>query len=222
MGIDFSNSFPVDRGLGYPCQVIKMNGRTHAITGGLITGALLTANTAPTTDTFVLMVVGTLGALLPDIDRTNTDITQMITRSESKSSFMQNIFKISILNIAGILLSLYVFKNSYPLILGVYLSLASLTSHRTLTHSLLSLGIVMGLVFLITANQPVTIALGIGYGVHLLEDMLTKAGIAVLYPIGKKIKLPIVTTPFAESMFLMGASLICIVKMVVNYSTALQ
>jgi len=160
------------------------------------------------------MVIGTLGALLPDIDRSNTNITHMITRSESKSSLIQNSVKIGILIIFGILLSLYVFKNAYPLILGVYLSLASLTSHRTRTHSLLSLGIVLGLMFLITGNQLATIALGIGYGVHLLEDMLTKAGVAILYPLGKKIKIPMVTTPFVETMFLTGVSLICIIKMV--------
>jgi|GEM_PF-3247153 len=189
-----------------------MKGRTHAITGGLIAGATLTANSAITANTLVLIGIGVVGALLPDIDRTNTEITHMITRSQSKSSLLQNIFKISILSLLGLLLSVCVFKNTYPLILGVYLSLASLTPHRSLTHSLLSLGIVTGLVFLITAKPPANIALGLAYGVHLLEDMVTKAGIQVLYPIyGKKISIPIVTTPFAESLFLIVVFLICII-----------
>jgi len=190
-----------------------MKGRTHGITGGLIAGAALTANSGINQDTLVLITIGIAGALLPDIDRTNTKITHGITRSDSKSSLIQNILKIGILNIAGLLLSVYVFKNNYPLILGVYLSLASLTSHRTLTHSLLSLGIVTGLMFLMTNNELAALALGIGYGVHLLEDMLTKAGIAFLYPIGKKISIPLVTTPLAEYIFLTSVSIICIIVM---------
>jgi len=190
-----------------------MKGRTHGITGGLIAGAALTANSGINQDTLVLITIGIAGALLPDIDRTNTKITHGITRSDSKSSLIQNILKIGILNIAGLLLSVYVFKNNYPLILGVYLSLASLTSHRTLTHSLLSLAIVTGLMFLMTNNELAAVALGIGYGVHLLEDMLTKAGIAVLYPIGKKLGLPLVTTPLAEYIFLTSVAIICIVIM---------
>lgn len=210
----FADFFPKPKRMGQPWLVSDMKGRTHAITGGFIAGATLTANSVITADTLVLIGIGVVGALLPDIDRTNTEITHMITRSHSKSSLVQNIVKLSILNLLGILFSVYVFNNVYPLIFSVYLSLASLTSHRSLTHSLLSLGIVTGLMFLITANTLVTFALGLGYGVHLLEDMLTKAGIPVLYPISKKISLPLVTTPFAESIFSMGIALICIVRIV--------
>jgi len=56
--------------------------------------------------------------------------------------------------------------------------------HRTLTHSLLALGI--SSYFLYTFNEQLGILWGINYFTHLFLDSLTKAGVPFLYPLKKK------------------------------------
>jgi len=201
---------------------IIMKGTTHAITGALIATTILSKSSINITSIDSILSIGTIalgggiGALIADIDLTNSKITHYITRSNSNNPFIQNIYKICILNTVGFISSVFIVNNFYPLLLAMFLSLLTITPHRTLSHSLCSLSIVVGLLSLIFTNKVVVFAIGIGYMVHLIEDMLNVTGVPLLYPIySKKIKIPIVTSELMEYIFLIIISLFCIVKIVI-------
>ena len=186
-----------------------MKGKTHAITAAFITTAVLKLPMEVTS--IPIIMAGTIGALVPDIDITNSKITHMITHNNSNNILIQNLLKFIILNLLGLIGCLFYSKNIYPLLLSAFLSILSLTEHRTLSHSLLSLGIVVWLVSMIIPNKQIAIAVGLGYLIHLLEDMLNVTGTPLLYPIIiKKQRIPIITNKVAEFVFCVITSSACL------------
>jgi len=128
-----------------------MMGRTHALLGALAAGALL-PSASP--DRLALwMALGAFGALLPDLDA-----------SESK---------IKRLSLGGITpfapLSLALNRR-----FGHRGALHSLLGWGLASLLFLPLGLFLGL--------GVPVALSLGYGSHLVADACTKSGIPALYP----------------------------------------
>lgn len=190
-----------------------MKGTTHAITGALLAAAILEPSVTVRSMSTVL-ACGGIAALIPDIDLTNSKITHYITRNRSNSAIIQNILKISILNIIGFITSIYIFNSLYPLILSTFLSALSLTPHRTLSHSVLSLGVILFLLSKIITNNQILLAIGIGYASHLLEDMLNVTGVPLLYPIYfKKQRIPIVRDEITELIFCIVISALSLFKL---------
>ena len=74
-----------------------MKGKTHAITGALITTAILRPSTA--SDIGIVLATGAIGALIPDIDISTSKITHYITNTKINSPLIQTIIKIVVLNI---------------------------------------------------------------------------------------------------------------------------
>lgn len=67
------------------------------------------------------------------------------------------------------------------LLTGLVLLASAFLPHRTVTHSLLGLGVISLLASQIVPSYWVYVAMG--YAMHLAEDMLTPAGIPILWPI---------------------------------------
>lgn len=72
--------------------------------------------------------------------------------------------------------------------------------HRGVTHSLLGLGIVAIIGFLLASLlgmreiPAVTWALGLGYASHLGADLITNRGIPACWPVAKRFVIPVTTT----------------------------
>lgn len=193
-----------------------MKGTTHAITGALITATILPLTT--TSDVGIALAVGAIGALIPDIDISTSKITHYITNTKINSPVIQTILKISVLNIIGLVTSIYLTNNFYPLLLSIFLSMISLTKHRTLSHSLISSTIIIGLLNIITTNKLVVYSIGIGYLVHLIEDMLNITGVPLLYPIyTRNQKVPIITNDTSECIFKIIVIVLCLINIFEKY-----
>ena len=78
----------------------------------------------------------------------------------------------------------------------------ALFGHRTVTHSLLALG-VLGWTAWTLGGPAVGTGLLLGYGSHLLADALTPAGVPLLWPVKWRVGLGLVRTGgAAETVFL--------------------
>lgn len=79
-----------------------------------------------------------------------------------------------------------------------------LFSHRGFFHSILALLLFSLLGFYFLHNKMYFYAIAIGYGSHLLSDMISKQGIMLFYPFSKKKMNGFVTTGgFLEMIFLL-------------------
>ncbi|MCV2526163.1 MAG: metal-dependent hydrolase [Candidatus Lightella neohaematopini] len=69
-----------------------------------------------------------------------------------------------------------------------------LFGHRSLTHSLLLIIIMMIYISISKINVPIDViyAMVIGYISHIIADMLTPAGIPLFWPYSKKFSIPII------------------------------
>lgn len=65
--------------------------------------------------------------------------------------------------------------------------------HRTITHSVLGLGLFM-MLFNLFIPQKYLPMIAVGYISHLLTDMLNPSGISLLWPLSKRFRIPIVRT----------------------------
>lgn len=63
--------------------------------------------------------------------------------------------------------------------------------HRTLTHSLIFIGITVVMLLLLHIQWPYLVAAAMGMLSHIVLDMLTKQGVTLFFPIEKKISFPI-------------------------------
>lgn len=98
-----------------------------------------------------------LGSLLPDIDSDEGTLRQMTGTARSNGCF-------------GLLASL---------------GISAITGgHRALTHTLLVTGTIAGVAWWIHA--PWLMAFAIGYVAHIVADMLTRAGVPLLWPISDR------------------------------------
>lgn len=139
------------------------------------------------------LVICSLGSLLPDIDHPKSIINKYILPMKNKN------FKIAIyvtLGVFIIILNYFYFYNNYLMVVGIFLILIGASAHRDgITHSLTGMLCFLGVFGFLATNykfKELIIPFAIGYGAHLLGDMFTNRGIALLFPFKKKkFKMPL-------------------------------
>lgn len=81
---------------------------------------------------------------------------------------------------------------------GVSKLIKSVFGHRGITHSFLGMGIISLLIYFLLDHYNLSLKIltmfNLGYLSHLLTDLITKAGVPLLYPYKKKIKIPLIRT----------------------------
>ncbi|MCM0651054.1 metal-dependent hydrolase [Clostridium swellfunianum] len=168
-----------------------MNGKTHAGIG-LATYVALSDRLPGGFSYFGLGVV-LLASLLPDIDHPKSIINRYILPFKNKAA------KVTLYLCSGIIVLyfdyLYTNQPAYKA-LGAALIAVGFSSHREgLTHSLLGLitfSFIAGYIGSKYNLNTITTHFILGYGTHLLCDMLTNRGVPLFYPFrNKKVKLPI-------------------------------
>lgn len=148
-----------------------MTGRSHIVIGLAATATI--SNGFKGILLFIPFAV--LGSLIPDID------------TEKKSLIKSN--KIIALFVVITFLYLYFNQNNKNAQLGIASTLIicfvySRTKHRTLSHSLLGLSILILPISLISSTGSFYFVLG--YISHLVSDSITVSGVPFFYPLSKK------------------------------------
>lgn len=162
-----------------------MKGKTHAGIGGVT--FLLVCDKLPGKFSYIGLIIVMLASLVPDIDHPKSIINKYILPFKNKTTK----------TVVYICLALIVFWVDYLYVgalalkvLGVTLILVAFSSHRNgLTHSLM--GFIMFTFISNYIGEEYKISnmsnyFMIGYGMHLLCDMLTKMGVPLFYPLTKK------------------------------------
>ncbi len=146
-----------------------MNATTHAVFGvAALAGSFLLAGEAPPPYAYPVAVIA---AWIPDVDNPRSRLGNGLSRTKS-----------SILNAIVCPVS-WVLR-------AVSFALFSTVGHRTLTHSLLGLGIFVVLVSPTATLAPdLFVALVAGYASHLVADALNTKGVPLLWPMGRRIRL---------------------------------
>lgn len=161
-----------------------MMGRTHMMIG-MVAGAVLESH-APGLGVLKGMLIGAVAGAVPDFDHPNSKATRSIAPIALGGSRRYTLAVMSL----GIM---YLAWKGYLPYQGVmasacWLLVAAFSKHRGITHSLLGL---------VCATYAVQSWLGtswtvfaVGYGSHLLADMLTDRGVPLLWPLKFDFSLP--------------------------------
>lgn len=151
--------------------MIKLCGRTHLIIGA--TSALVLIN-PKVNDLSVTFSFAVIGSLLPDIDIKSSPVRKPIT-----------IFSVFIIFYYLLVLNNYSFTLQsiigLAIMLGFSIYIILLSSHRTITHSIMGFLVYLAAVGLSYPNG--TEPFLAGYLSHLAADSITKSGIPLFYPI---------------------------------------
>jgi inner membrane protein len=171
-----------------------MTGKTHAGIGAVSYVAL--CDKIPGGFRYFGLAVVLVASLLPDIDHPKSILNKYILPFKNKAA------KITLYACSGIITLWfnYLYQDSKILTaIGFSFLIIALSSHRNgLTHSLLGLIIfaaILGYVGNAYQMPSLIYSFMIGYGMHLLCDMLTNRGIPLFYPFkNKKVKFPFTYT----------------------------
>lgn len=150
-----------------------MNAVTHSVFGaGALAGASLVLGLEPAWYAYPVAVVA---ALAPDLDNPRSKLGNGLSKMRSP------------------LLNLLTRPLSW-LLRAVSFTLFNTVGHRTLTHSLLGLGVFALLAWLLWRAMPgpgneLFIALVAGYASHILADSLNTRGVPLLWPAGGEVRL---------------------------------
>ncbi|MCR3759735.1 metal-dependent hydrolase [Clostridium felsineum] len=202
-----------------------MTGKTHISIGLMSSAAVLSVNHSSTGGLLVGLALGTVGALMPDIDTGKSTISYRIRQITTygivallavyvlMSNFSPQVEKINLF-LKGI--GVYKifdrmphnseFLNTGLAILIVCIIFSKFTKHRSFTHSILGLFIFTLGFYLIVGNAALYFA--VGFVSHMLADTLTNSGIGVFYPIKTKIALKLVHTGSMIDHFIGGAAFV--------------
>lgn len=162
-----------------------MTGKAHAEIG--IVTYIGICDKLPGNFSYIGIVVVGIASLFPDIDHPNSIFNKYIL--PIKNNATKVIVYVSIGLILLFLDNLY-FNNSLMKLIGFMFIMIGFSSHREgITHSLL--GMIIFTVIISCFAQKYKIPnvpyyFLIGYGMHLLGDMLTKRGVPIFYPFNKK------------------------------------
>ena len=168
-----------------------MKGLTHAGIGAVTYTALY--NGLPDKFSYIGLGIVILSSLLPDIDHPKSIVNRYILPFKNKAT------KVTLYICSGIIVLwfdyLYTKQPAYKA-LGISLIIIALSSHRNgLTHSLTGLilfALIVGYVGDKYGISNVVFYFVLGYGMHLLCDMLTNRGVSLFYPFKKKkVKFPL-------------------------------
>lgn len=162
-----------------------MTGKTHLGIGVMTT--VIASEFVTLNLTLPALLGCAVASLLPDIDHPKSIINKYILPMKNKTVKTVIYFTIGIFIF---LINLFYFNYLYVEMLGLFFILIGISSHRNgITHSLVGL---LGFVAIVgcAANAynltNCTVPFAIGYGLHLLGDMLTARGIPLFYPFSKK------------------------------------
>lgn len=198
-----------------------MTGKTHMAVG---VGAAMML--IPTNDVQTLTIGATfavLGSLVPDLDTESSEVSRKL-----KDGLMGAVVIAVLLSAAYYKFNLDIrsylgrFLPESPAVYGIAIAIlmgavvvSKFTPHRTFTHSILGV---------ITFGWPVYLMISsyaswfiIGYAAHILADVITTNGVAMFYPIKKKVKLGLCKTGSPMEHFIaLAAAAVIIFKLFVN------
>ncbi|PTX63188.1 inner membrane protein [Melghirimyces profundicolus] len=161
-----------------------MTGNTH-LSLGVAAGAVAVGVTGSEDQVLTAMsmvVVSSLGAMLPDIDEDGSTLNNLLFRSIR--------FRSAALAIAGaifVLLALIKNLELWVMYSGLYAMAVAFIPHRSFTHSFLSLALVTWITY--QAHPLHAWAMAAGYLSHLLADACTSGGIPLFWPWKKRMGL---------------------------------
>lgn len=146
-----------------------MNGTTHAIFGvGALAGAALALDVEPAMYAYPVAVVA---AWLPDVDNPRSTLGNGLSRR--KNPFTNAVTR----------------PISWALRTASFF-LVRVVGHRTLTHSLLGLAILLLPVWLLLGSFPnLVLALAAGCVSHIVADALNTPGVPLLWPLRWRFRL---------------------------------
>lgn len=163
-----------------------MMGNTHLCLG-VAAGAVAVAVTGTSDDVATvsgIMLVSSLGALLPDIDEEGSILNNLLFKVIERKF---RSFALALSGAVVVLLSLFRDLESWIILSGIFAMAVAFVPHRNFTHSLLSLAFVTWITYL--ANPMYTWAMALGYISHLAGDACTYRGIPLFWPYKKNIGL---------------------------------
>jgi len=175
-----------------------MTGKTHISIGLAASATFLSiSNTTPEVIAAGL-ALGTIGALMPDIDIEQSKISYLGRKLliDAILLFVVGSFVMFKLNIP-----LDKFRFNYSISTTVIYGLTEIagcivfskfTKHRSFAHSILGLILFSIGFYLLLGNMALYFA--IGFISHMAADTLTNSGIEILYPLHKKIALRLIHT----------------------------
>lgn len=167
-----------------------MNGKTHAGIAAVTYVAI--CNNVPCKFSYGTAFVFIFASLLPDIDHPNSFINKKVLKIKNKKT---KTFLYVCLGISVLYYNLIYKQSDILFALGISLLIVAFSSHRNgFTHSLTGLitfSIVSGYIGNSYHNHSIIYWFMLGYGIHLICDMMTVKGVPLFYPfIKKNIKFP--------------------------------
>jgi inner membrane protein len=167
-----------------------MTGKTHAGIGSVIYVAI--CNQLPGKFNYIGMIVVFFASILPDVDHPKSMINKYILPFKNKTT------KVTIYICLGIIILWFDFLYTKELALkslALCFIIIGLSTHRNgLLHSLTGMIFFMLMIGYTCTKYllpPLVYPFVIGYGSHLIGDMLTQMGVPLFYPFSKrKFKFP--------------------------------
>lgn len=169
-----------------------MKGKTHAGIGAVTFMSI--CDKLPGRFSYIGLIIVIISSLIPDIDHPKSIINKCFLPVKNKKT------KTTIYSCLALVVLwfdyLYIGEPALKA-LGITLIFVALSSHRNgLTHSLTGLiafTMIAGYLGEVYNINFIVYYFMIGYGMHLLCDMMTKMGIPLFYPfVTKKYKFPII------------------------------
>ncbi len=172
-----------------------MQGKTHLVAG--IAAAYMIMQPKNLTDIILTTVGGSIGGVMADLDvkiQTGSEIAKEKTMDALYGDILAAALSATLLTVDAItggciLRSIAEHKIMALIGAGLFVVLCVLgvlsKPHRGRTHSLLALVLSSASVFLI--HRTIGIAFALGYGTHLLLDLLNKSPMRLLYPLQTKL-----------------------------------
>lgn len=196
-----------------------MKGKTHAGIGMI--ALICLADKLPGKFDYLGLVLVLVGSLLPDIDHPKSLINRYLLPFDNKLT------KVFVYFCAGVIILWYDYLHggSYILkALAVAVMLIAISAHRDgLTHSaagMLMFSLIVGYIGISYGIPHLVYYFMIGYGTHLVCDMMTSKGIPLLYPFSKKkVKFPITfktnskVGAFLENAIIAAGLVLAVVKL---------
>lgn len=163
-----------------------MTGRTHFAVGAAAGAVMAAVTDHPGWSDEAVIGTAVIAAMLPDLDAEESLIHQFLLRNVD---IKMRRFIIGALGVGLILLTHY--SNGF-LLAGLFLLLAAVLPHRTITHSLLALGMITWVTYLLAPE--LASAAAVGYLSHLVADSMTPHGVPWLWPSKRRFRIARIPT----------------------------
>ncbi|URZ15482.1 metal-dependent hydrolase [Clostridium felsineum] len=188
-----------------------MTGKTH-ISIGLVASATVLSISNPTVENVTDgLAIGTLGALMPDIDTGRSTISYkvrkillyimigvlttyiLISNFSNQIEMINSVFqRIGLNKLTSYVPHNLKFSNTGLVIILACMIFSQFTKHRSFAHSILGLVLFTIGFKLLLGNLALYFA--VGFISHMIADTLTNSGIEIFYPIRKKVALKLIHT----------------------------